>query len=196
MRINGLLAFALLAALGCSSEGAKPEAGDEGQNGTLALMLSATDAQGESYRLRNAEFSISGYSYVSGQYVYTNTTVSSETDPELPVVRALLLEGYYDVTFNDASGWYFEHVTPAGAEPVEKSTLLGAASQSTYIYRGSTTPISFAFGVNGELVDFLGGQLEIGVTVEQPPFGTGGTGSGGTSGSAGAGEEAASGAGG
>ncbi len=187
MRINGMLSFVLLAALGCSSEGAKTETGDEGQNGTLALMLSATDAQGESYRLRNAEFAVSGYSWATGQY--TSTTVSSETDPELPVVRARLVEGYYDVSFIDTEAWYFEHLTPAGAEPVEKSTLLGAGSQSLYIYRGSTTPISFAFGVNGELVDFLGGQLEIGVTVEQPPFSAGGTGSGGTTGAAGAGEE-------
>jgi hypothetical protein len=198
MRINGLLLpLALVAALGCSSEGAKTEAGDEGQTGMLALKLSAKDAQGESYRLRNAVFSISGYSYVNGQYTYTNTSVSSETEPELPVVRASLLEGYYDVTFFD-SGWYFEHVTAGGAELVEKATLLGPSSQSTYVNRGLTTPVSFSFGVNGELVDFLGGQLEIGVTVEQPPFGSGGTGSGGSTGPAGAGgeEESSAGAGG
>lgn len=188
MRMNGLWCVALLAALGCSSEGAKPETGDEAQNGTLSLLLSATDAQGETYRLRNADFSISGYSYVTGQYTYTN--VSSETDPELPVVRARLLEGYYDVTFVNSGAWYFEHLTAEGAEPVEKAALLGSASQSAYIYRGTTTPVSFAFGVNGDLVDFLGGQLEIGVTVEQPPFGTGGPSAGGTAAEGGAEQEA------
>lgn len=176
MRMNWLLPLMLLAGFGCSSGGAKTETGDDGQNGTLALLLSAEDAQGESYRLRNAEFAINGYSYVTGQYI--STSVSSETDPELPVVKARLLEGYYDVSFID-SGWYMEHLTPAGPEPVEKSTLLGAASVSTYIYRGTVSPVSFAFGVNGELVDFLGGQLEIGITVEQPPFGAGGSGSSG-----------------
>lgn len=184
MRMNWLWPLTLLAGFGCSSEGAKEQASDDGQNGTLALLLSATDAQGESYRLRNAEFAINGYSYVTGQY--TSTTVSSETDPQLPVVKARLLEGYYDVSFID-SGWYMEHLTAAGAEPVEKSTLLGPASVSTYIYRGTVSPVSFAFGVNGELVDFLGGQLEIGITVEQPPFGTGGA--AGSGGSAGAGGE-------
>lgn len=181
-----LVSMVLLATFGCSADGAQGTGPDsDGPTGNLALNLSAQDSAGETYRLRNAEFQISGYSYATGQEIYTNTTVSSETDPERPVITTRLLEGYYGVAFNSALPWFMEHVTPAGTEPVAKAIFLGPASASAYVYPHSTSTVSFRFGINGELVDFYGGDLEIGITVEGPPVSAGGTSSDGAAGGGG-----------
>lgn len=191
-----LVSMVVLATVGCAdgSQGTVPDA--DGPAGNLALKLSAQDSAGETYRLRNAEFQISGYSYATGQYIYTNTTVSSETDPERPMITTRLLEGGYSVTFNNAQPWFMEHVTPSGTEPVAKAVFLGPASTSAYVYPHSTSTVSFRFGINGELVDFYGGDLEIGITVERPPVSAGGTSNGGTAGGGGFGGFVEGGAGG
>jgi hypothetical protein len=166
----------LLAALGCSAEGSDTGAGkSEEATGSIALRLSANDASGETYRLRNASFTINGYSYATGNYVPTNLTVSSETDPSVPVINTQLLEGPYSVSFFD-NGWYIEHLTSAGAEVVAKVAFLGPANQSAFVQRGVSTPVSFNFGVNGDILDFYGGNLEIGITVQQATGGISGTG--------------------
>jgi len=177
---NWKYAFAagIVGALACSSE-AQPPVSDAEASGKLAVNLTARDDSGQQYRLRNANFVIDGYSYVTGDYVPVNLTVSSETAPDSPTITTKLLQGYYYVNFVN-EGWYFEKLTPEGPQLVEQAIFLGPNEQYTYVYPQFTTQVSFRFGIDGELIDFFGGDLEIGVTVEKPPTGAGGsTGAGG-----------------
>ncbi len=178
-KANWVLPILLWGAFGCSSNGAPPDASDDGPAGSLSVKLEAVDAQGELYRLRDAQFNIYGYAWEG--WDYTDINVSSETDPSSPTINTRLLEGSYTVSFLE-SGWFIEHVTAAGTERVEKVAFLGPRALGAYVYRGTSTPVSFRFGVNGELIDFIGGDLEIGITVEQAPSSGGSTGSGGSSG--------------
>jgi len=169
------LAAGMVGALACSSE--SQPISDAEASGKLAVNLTARDESGQQYRLRNADFVIDGYSYVT--YESVNFTVSSETDPDAPAITTKLLQGYYYVTFLN-EGWYFEKLTSEGPQLVEQAVFLGPSEQYASVYPQSTSRVSFRFGIDGELIDFLGGDLEIGVTVEKPPSGSGGsTGAGG-----------------
>ena len=154
--------LSVLAACGEPTGGAEPESEELG---TLEFALTAVDSEQQEYRLRNATFSITGYSYELGEYV--TVEVSSEDDPDADLIRKRILEGYYTVELLD-SGWYFERLGDDGYELVEQSVLLGSNSQSVYVYQDTATDVTFRFGVDGDELDFLGGDLNIGITVERP----------------------------
>ena len=50
---------------------------------------------------------------------------------------------------------------------MEQAVLLSSPNQYAYIYDGGTTGIAYRFGVDGELIDFRSGELQIGIEIEQ-----------------------------
>src|SRR5262245_40913283 len=117
----GLSMFVMLAACAeASDRDASPPPGDE--LGSLELALTALDDQQQQYRLRNATFDVSGYSYDTGNY--TDMQLSSEAEPDAELLRARVLAGSYTITLVN-SDWYFERLTERGYEPVAESVLLG-----------------------------------------------------------------------
>lgn len=158
----------LLASLaGCAGNTASHPPKQEEEVGKLALNLVGTDSHGQQYRLRNAEFDIQGYSYYGDSYNQFSTTLSTETDPNAPVIETRLVPGQYSVTLGNKL-WYLEKLTANGPERVEHAVLVSSAYQYAYIYEHGTTDVYFTFGVNGELIDFQHGKLRIGINIELP----------------------------
>jgi hypothetical protein len=145
---------------------------DASELGTMQLSLTGMDAQMQQYRLRAATFAIEGTRYTDFQAV--SMTVSSDTELDSPTVRTRLFYGYYSVSLRPGE-WYIERLSPNGdAEPVAEVVLLSAPTQSISIQQGAVTQIAFQFGVDGELIDFVGGDLEIGIGIVRAPGTEGG----------------------
>jgi hypothetical protein len=134
--------------------------------GTLQLSLTGTDSQNQQYRLRAATFPISGTRYDT--YESVNTSASSEDDLDSPTLRTRLVYGYYYVS-PPAAGWYLERLTEGGAERVERAILLSNQAQYVYVQQGVTAQVAFQFGVDGEAIDFFGGDLDIGIDIQNAP---------------------------
>jgi len=181
--------FGIAGLFGCSGAG-----GDHGESkavGQMSLPLTTQGASGTSYRLRNATFVIQSqyYNYGtagSGSAGYGSAgsgtagapgypqpiIVSSETDPDAQNISVSLEEGSYIV--NLQPGWYLEKNSSTGPVPVE-ATLLTGATQWIYIYRQSTSWAEYSFGIGGREI-WLNGKLNIGIDVQETPFGYGGAG--------------------
>jgi hypothetical protein len=174
---SALLLCTLVSTLGaaCSSDNAKSEPDPENM-GTLAFPLLANSPSGTQYRLRNARFDISGYSY---NYDYNNDAgaaggmgsnytyqvVSSEDDPNSPSIELDLERGDYYIYLEN--GWTLESITNGVATPVE-ATLLNSQYQWVYVYPHSTTWVSYQFGV-GDRSIWLNGKVNIGIDVYDNP---------------------------
>lgn len=175
-----MAAAGLMMLVGC---GNSAQGGDEPADrvGQLALPLVTQGASGVVYRLRDATFTIRGFSYpgwagsgVGGGSGAVPITVSSETDPDAQNISVSVEEGQYYVEL--APGWHFEKVTATGAVPVE-ATLLYGETQYVYVSRRSTSFAEFQFGLGGREI-WLNGDLNIGVVLYEDPseIGYGGTG--------------------
>lgn len=168
-----MLVAATLALGACGDSGQSVE-DSEGQIendelGSLVLNLTAPDSSGREYRLRNAQFSIYGYPEYPlppGEQPYSNV-VSTEDDPDAPVISLRVVPGYYNVSL-DSADWYLERRVDDEWERVEQAVLLSAAYTSVYVSHGWTSLVSYRFGVDGELIDFRAGELQIGIEIEQP----------------------------
>ncbi len=203
----GCMALSLgLAACGEEGDGegavAKPHA-----RGAVKLALTAADSAGVQYRLRNAEFEIRGYpdGYYPGMWWeddggvsagaggrpgyppgYVSIVVSTETDPDAAFITTRLIPGSYDIALlND--DWYLERTTADGVERVEQAVLLSPRYQYVYVWDGGVAYVNFTFGVDGELIDFRSGELQIGISIEKPGEHCPGGGFGGFGGFGGAG---------
>jgi hypothetical protein len=165
------LSFAVAA---CGYHGEDTAAADDSEVGTLQLALTGVDAQMQRYRLRDATFDIQGTRYTDFQSV--TDKVESESDPDGELLSARLFHGSYTVALQPLA-WYIERIAADGngAERVEHVALLSSAQQSVGITAGAASRIAFQFGVDGELIDFLGGDLEIGISILNAP-GTAGAG--------------------
>jgi hypothetical protein len=202
-KMKSLLTMLALCAAGCSPAGDSP-AVEDGETGDLSVELVGTDSSGQQYRLRNADFYIYGYSFLNatadvassgsagvgggvagGPSGGTSIIVSSETNPNDPIISTRVLPGSYTVTLS--SDWYLEKLTPTGPELVEQSVLLSEQTQYAYVWHNGVTNIFYRFGVDGELIDFRHGDINIGIDIEHPGEGEGGFGGFGPGGSAGAG---------
>lgn len=195
MRITRSYLFALaFSALGCATDGDAPSSqshdaveSDEA-TGTLQFKLTGVDSSGRSYRLRNARFEVVGwgdYNYlfpapglpvpdgaavVDGGAVFpdfTQLVLDTESDPDAPFLTTKVVPGNY--TINMLGGdWYIERLAERGWQPVEQVVLLSPPSQFVYVWDGGTSFVTYAFGVDGELIDFRSGDIQVGIQIEQP----------------------------
>lgn len=206
---SALGTFVMIGLLGCSSS---PNNQAEEAQGKLSVALVGVASNGTSYRLRSADFQISGYPEIfdtgasttpasagsgpigvagapgasgafNGGFSYFSEVVSSETNPDDPVITKRLVPGSYYVSLLGSS-WFIERLTPSGPERVASSVLLSAATQFAYIWNGGTSTIAYRFGVDGQPIDFRSGELNIQIQIELPGEGQsqGGFPSGGASG--------------
>lgn len=157
------IASLLCVLVGCAADAAE---GNDGETGTLALSLVGSDAGQQTYRLRAATFDIQGTRYYDYQSV--STSVSSESDPDGAFLRARLFPGSYSVSLRPGE-WYLERIGENGSERVQQAVLLSSATQSAYVQQGYVSQVAFQFGVDGELIDFIGSDLDIGITVQRAP---------------------------
>ena len=172
MKLSILLVPALLS-FGCSSEPGGSPAGQtptaEPKFGQLDLELLGADSGGHPYRLRNATFQIhTDYLFVptEGDAGDSSRTVSSDTDPDATSISTRVLPGAYTVTLE--GGWFLEKITGTGGERVDQSILLSPSTQYAYVYDRGTADVTYTFGVDGILIDFRHGSLNIGFNVEHP----------------------------
>jgi hypothetical protein len=133
----GLLATNLLA---CSL-GDRASPGSDGP-GSLSVALVA-QANGHTYRLRQATFSISGP---------TVAVLDSEAQPDAGALTASLNPGGYTVSLADA--WFLERLD-ADAFVRVAATLTSANPAAFTIAAGASTPVSFRFATDGTIVTMV-----------------------------------------
>jgi hypothetical protein len=186
MKIMQWAALSALAAMaGCTDDAHVSEAAPEATaapeaSGTVQLKLTGVDSAGRTYRLRDASFQVVGYPYFGGVLLpgmpypddagvgtLSELYLSTEDNPDLPVLSAHVIPGQYTVSLL-GTAWYLERTADSGWERVEQSVLLSDATQFAYVWNGGITPVNFAFGVDGELIDFRAGDIQIGITIERP----------------------------
>ncbi len=169
---KALFSAVAISFVACSS-GVNDRGTDPDATANLALALVGSDSQGVQYRLRNAEFEIIGYpelvdfSAGGAPDNYYSNTVSTETDPNAAVISQRVLPGIYYVTLA-SSDWFLEELTPRGAQRVEQAVLLSPRQIGTWVGNGSTSTVHYQFGVDGELIDFRSGDLNIEIGIERP----------------------------
>jgi hypothetical protein len=124
---------------------------------------------GNTYRLRNARFDVTGPQ---------NITLDSETDLTLTTLTATLSTG--DYTINLEPGWSLERLD-AGNFDVVDATLTSANPRPFQILGGGTTNVAYQFSTSGMLVTIGTGTLDVSIEVtETGMMGTGGSGGTGT----------------
>jgi hypothetical protein len=166
-----MAAAGAIGSAGCAEDSASgkddPSANVEvDELGGLSLALTSYDSQGRAYRLRNATFTIlPNYWYGDGG-VSTETVLSTETDPNADRLSVRLVPGQYTVYLGGE--WYIERRTANGPERVEKVVLLSETVQWAYVNQEWFTDLEFRFGVDGELIDFRHGDLNIDIAIELP----------------------------
>jgi hypothetical protein len=138
--------------------------------GGLSLSLVSNDSQGRAYRLRNATFNIQPeYWGYDGGAAPSATVLSSESDPDAARLSVRLVPGPYRVTLS--GDWFVERLSPAGYERVEQVALLTEPTQYAYIGQDWYYDVEYRFGVDGTLIDFRHGDLNIGIAIELPSDG-------------------------
>lgn len=161
----------LSAGAGCTSDATTSsspttQTQQEKATGTLALGLTSTDTQGREYHLRNATFTISPAYYWYDGGLSPAQTISTETNPDSNHLSMRLVPGEYTVTLAD--GWYIERSTASGVERVQKVVLLSPSTQYAYVTQDWSTELEFRIGVDGDLIDFRHGDLNVDVAIELP----------------------------
>ncbi|HET6337436.1 MAG TPA: hypothetical protein VFG30_29630 [Polyangiales bacterium] len=208
MRVRTLLGCVALSLslLSCAQDGDDADEVEAQPRGVVRLQLTAADSGGVQYRLRNAQFQISGWpDNVGGPWPvweddggvsagaggnpgfppgYVNIVVSSETDPDAEFITTRLIPGSYNINLmND--DWYLERETEDGIERVAQVVLLTPRYQYVYVWDGGVAYVNYTFGVDGEPIDFRSGELQIGISIEKPGEHCPGGGFGGRGGSGG-----------
>jgi hypothetical protein len=153
----GALVLAVSVA-GCSSSG---DSNTESQLGKVSMQLTG-QTNGNTYRLRNARFDVTGP---------TNTVLDSEADLTLATLNATLSTGAYSI--NLEPGWSLER-NDAGTFNVVDAMLTSMNPRAFQILGGSTTNIAYQFSTNGTLVTIGTGDLSVSIDVTE----NGGTGMG------------------
>jgi hypothetical protein len=178
--LSMLVAVALgMAACADAAPSDEPAAKEDNQAlGNLTLNLLGADSDGRQYRLRNGVFGIYGspefgypYPLSDGGSGYSQS-VSTETDPEAPLISLRVVPGQYYINL-ESQDWYLERQSAGSWERVAQAVLLSSAYQYAYVYDGGVTSVAFRFGVDGELIDFRSGELQVGIEIEQPGEGPG-----------------------
>ena len=92
--------------------------------------------------------------------------LSSDDDLDAEFITPRFLPGDYTVTLR--GDWYLEELKGGRADRIEKAVLLSPQSQYAYLGDGWSQTIYFAFGIDGDIIDFRSGTLNIGIQVEKP----------------------------
>jgi hypothetical protein len=137
---------------GCGNS--RPDA--RAEHGTISVALTGSSNSGVRYRLRDADFSISGASEL---------VLSSESDLDAEELAADLPAGDYQVALEE--GWSLERETDAGFQAVE-AELTSDNPVDFEILDGQNTFVSFRFQA-GELVNMGEGSLGIGIEIDDGP---------------------------
>lgn len=187
-----LYVMAWVSAAGCAAD-ASPEARFL-QGGSLSLALSATNRDGDTFRLRDATFHLAGCSDdafptrspIPGtnetETLYasecTDVTLSTEDHLNQSLITRRLLPGNYSVIL--AGDWYLERQNASGPwTRVERVVLLSPYFQQIYVRDGAAEQMSYVFGVGGDPIDFRHGDLNIRIQVELSDEDAGAAGEGG-----------------
>ena len=153
MKFLSITASVLVASAlsGCSG-------GDEAaQVGTMRMALSATTASNVTYRLRDAVFDIAGPQ---------NLSVSSESyNPKDQFITFDLHAGDYDVELT--TGWFMEYSTDKKAWFVVDAALTSDNPADVAIVTDTSANVIYKFQVDGSLITFGDGKLNIGMEVEE-----------------------------
>src|SRR6187402_1270800 len=127
----GMLAGTGLLAPACSSDDSRQEAPQLGQ---MALDLTATDASGARYRLRNGVFEITAFSSD------TSLVVSTEDNPDATTIDIDLAADVYSVFLRP--GYFLEQVSYGGEGGVGgegSDTTTGGGGEGPDTTSGSVT---------------------------------------------------------
>ena len=144
--ILSLLLFWLLD--GCNRE---PDA-----TGAIKMQL-RTDVNGNSYRLRDATFTISQ----GGAPV---AAINTEANPNATSVQQTLAAGSYDI--NLATGWRLEKmIAGSGGFQTVSAQLVSANPVPGTITSGQTTPVAYAFRTDGTVIVVGDGTLNLTIEV-------------------------------
>ena len=141
-----LLCLPLLATLACAAEG----------TGTADLALTGQAPSGHVFRLRDGVLTLDGEG--------ATQTFRTEDDPARTSITARLRPGAYQLAL--APGWRLEQVMPGGAVPVA-AELISSNPQVVAIEDGAVSRVRLRFLADGEDVPMGGGDLDIGVDVEE-----------------------------
>jgi hypothetical protein len=148
------------------------EGADEAGMGTLEVALTAQSPSGDRYVLRNAVFEVvQNYSEYEEYQPYLE--LSTEDDPYSLLLSARVLPGDYMVTLRD--GWYIAKVSENGKEEdIEVNAVkLTDSTQWVWVNQWWPAQVVYQFGINGELIDFVGADLQIGIQILEPDSGAG-----------------------
>lgn len=144
------LAFSVLF-FGCSS------APEDSPTGDLSVGLTASSPQGNLYRLRDATFQISS---IEGPVA----AISSETDPDAETIDVSVAPGFYEIRL--LPGWRLERADPGGDVPVA-ARLISPSVVFVEVESGATVPVIFRFETDGTVISTGGGEINIGIDVEE-----------------------------
>jgi hypothetical protein len=148
--------------------------------GALTLSLIGVSPRGDTYRLRNAIFDVSGCPDSSnGMYpgglggtggsvnqLCTAVSLSTEDAPDATTITQRVLPGSYTVSLRD--GWRLERLAGMTWEPVQTVVLISPATQYVYVWDQSYVEVRYSFGVDGTLIDFQHGDIAITIDVRRP----------------------------
>jgi hypothetical protein len=125
--------------------------------GEVRAPLAATAADGTSYRLRNAIFTISGTA--------DDTLSTADAADDALVLSRELATGDYEIELED--GWELHHLRPDGTGAVVAATLISANPQSFEIRDSALTSLRFQFRTFDGTIELETGTLEIDLGVEE-----------------------------
>lgn len=111
------------------------------------------------YRLRNAEFAITGP---------TNVVVSSEVDPAAPAIFTTLNVGNYNVELQ--GGWALQRQDAAGPQVVD-ALLTSENPVNVDILPGSRAVANFSFRTGGIVLELDVGDLDITISLDDSTSG-------------------------
>jgi hypothetical protein len=135
----------------CSSAG---DDKTESQVGTLNMPL-VSQANGVTYRLRNAVFVVNGPQAA---------VLSSEDDPNATTISAELESGDYSIDLQD--GWTLERLDGTAFVQVD-ATLISPDPTTFHISANTPTGVTYQFSTNGVIVSIGKGTLNVGISVVQ-----------------------------
>ena len=146
----GAIALATVST-GCGSSG---DGKTEAQAGTLKMSL-VSEANGVTYRLRNAVFVVNGPQ---------PAVLSSEDDPNAATISAELESGDYSIDLQD--GWSLERLDGTSFVQVD-ATLISPDPTTFHVSANAPTSVTYQFSTNGVIVSVGQGTLNVGISVAQ-----------------------------